>query len=132
MKILTVVFLCYYYNFHFGMFPIYRNGGTRIAAITYSTRATLAFNLGQENVNSVVKACKELNSIRYSGGGTGTRYGFSLVLSEVKPLFREGSNRALILIADGKSNFGGAFLILFAKLATCIISIFLGAVPDKV
>eukprot|EP00794_Sanderia_malayensis_P016096 gene16096-17717_t len=85
----------------------YGVGGTRVAAITFSTRASLAFNLGDERVNTVDKACKALKQIHYSGGGTGTRYGLKLVLDEVKPLFYERSEKALILIADGQSNFGG-------------------------
>ena len=67
----------------------------------------MAYNLGDFEVDSSEKACQVTKNIRYSGGGTGTRYGLDLVRQMVVPMFEE-RKRALIVIADGKSNFGGS------------------------
>ena len=85
----------------------YSVGGTRIAAITFSTKAYIMYNLGASEVDTTSKACVLTEQIKYSGGGTGTRFGLSKVLNEVKPLFGKTSNRVLIVIADGRSNMGG-------------------------
>ena len=84
-----------------------RPGGTRVAAITYSTKAYLAFNLGDNSVDSVEKACEEIYKIRYSGGGTATRVGLEMLQDNVD--LESKKPKVVILITDGRHNFGGMY-----------------------
>ena len=84
---------------------IFRPGGTRIAAITFNTRADLVYNLGDPHVDSVERAREETGQIRYLGGGTATRSGLKLIQNAV-PIDRRRTT-ALIIITDGKHNVEG-------------------------
>lgn len=87
-----------------------RPGGTRVAAITYSTKAYLAFNLGDNSVDNVDKACEEIHKIRYSGGGTATREGLKMIQDNMDLISEKA--KAIILITDGRHNFGGMCCII--------------------
>ena len=69
----------------------------------------MAFDLGDNSVDSVEKACEEIHKIRYSGGGTATREGLKMVQDNVD-LLSEAA-KAIILITDGRHNFGGMYYV---------------------
>jgi len=83
----------------------YRASGTRIAAITYNTRAYLVYNLGDPDVNTVAKAKAETSKIRYLGGGTATRSAL-VFIKNVVPIDKRRTT-ALIIMTGGKHNFEG-------------------------
>jgi len=83
----------------------YGPGGTRIAAITYNTRADLVYNLGDPRVDTVANAKAVTSSITYLGGGTATRSALVLI-KNVVPIDKRRTT-ALIIITDGKHNVEG-------------------------
>ncbi|XP_006826065.1 uncharacterized protein LOC100368814 [Saccoglossus kowalevskii] len=84
----------------------YEPGGTRVAAISFASVATLEFNLGDDIVNTTEKAIEQLQVIQASGGGTAMKEAFEIMFSEVVPRLRPESKKAMFIITDGKSNSG--------------------------
>ena len=85
---------------------LFRPGGTRIAAITYNTRADLVYNLGDVRVDTVERAKAVTSGITYLGGGTATRSALILIKNAV-PIDKRRTT-ALIIITDGKHNVEGS------------------------
>ena len=92
----------------FALFLYSSNRGTKIAAITFATKAFTVYNLGDETVDTTAKAIKVTRQIKYSGGGTNYAKMFDEVHSNIVPFFRLGTKRALVIISDGNPNMGGA------------------------
>ena len=82
-----------------------RPSGTRIAAITFNTRADLVYNLGDPEVDTVARAQAVTKNIKYLGGGTATRSALKLIQNAV-PIDKRRTT-ALIIITDGKHNVEG-------------------------
>ena len=78
----------------------------RIAAVLYGTEARLEFNLGDVEVDTIDKAVKAIENIRYVGGATATTDALKLVRNLVAPQARFDSDRVMIIITDAKSNIG--------------------------
>ena len=78
----------------------------RIAAVSYGTEAELQFNLGDDNLDTINKVAKAIQSIHHKGGATATSDALELVRDVVAPQARDDSDRVLIFITDGRSNLG--------------------------
>ena len=75
--------------------------------MTFGTEATLEFNWGDAEVNTMDKAIKALEKVNYLGGATASAPALKLVREVVAPVARKDSHRAMIFITDGMSNIGG-------------------------
>lgn len=80
----------------------------KIAVVTFGTTARLVFNLRDANVDTLDKAIKAIDGIRYMGGATATTDVLTLVRKEVVKKAWFGSDRVMIFITDGQSNLGEA------------------------
>eukprot|EP00795_Rhopilema_esculentum_P010617 gene10617-19356_t len=94
----------------------YGKGGTRVAAVTFSTKAYLVYNLGDASVDTATRACEITRNIKYRGGGTGIAVGMDLVRTNILSEKERNRKRALILITDGTHNFGGSPIDIARKL----------------
>lgn len=76
--------------------------------MTFGTTARLVFNLRDANVDTLDKAIKAIDGIRYMGGATATTDVLTLVRKEVVKKAWFESDRVMIFITDGQSNLGEA------------------------
>jgi len=81
--------------------------GTHVAVIVFANEPKLIFNLESQRVYEKDVAIEELSHINFSGGGTGTRYAFDLVLDKVLIQTRPFAKKVLFLLTDGNYNVGG-------------------------
>ena len=75
--------------------------------MTFGTTARLVFNLRDANVDTLDKAIKAIDGIRYMGGATATTDVLTLVRKEVVKKAGFESDRVMIFITDGVQ-FGGS------------------------
>lgn len=67
----------------------------------------MEFNLGDASTDSAQKVIAQLDKIQRSGGGTATRPALDMVKTVVAPQARDGSQKTMFFITDGRSNIGG-------------------------
>ncbi|XP_076349635.1 complement C2-like isoform X1 [Tachypleus tridentatus] len=95
------VFLNYLVD-QFGVNNTVNKGGTRLAAVTFGTKAELLFNLNNKSVDTPDKAKTIINKIPPAGGGSDMGDAFSKVFVDVTPVLRKEAKRALFLVTDGE------------------------------
>ncbi|KAL3871740.1 hypothetical protein ACJMK2_039720 [Sinanodonta woodiana] len=87
------------------------NAGTRVAVIAYAQTADILFDLDSDTVRSVDAFEKELSKIKAEGGGTNLVHALSTVRgAKQMGKVRNGTNKAIFVITDGKSTEGGETL----------------------
>ncbi|KXJ16643.1 Complement C2 [Exaiptasia diaphana] len=86
----------------------WKPGGTHVAALTYGTKPQMEFNLGDASTDSADKVIRQLDKIDRLGGGTASQPALDMVKTLVVPQTREGSQKTLFFITDGRSNIGGS------------------------
>ncbi|KAL3871736.1 hypothetical protein ACJMK2_039719 [Sinanodonta woodiana] len=91
------------------------NAGTRVAVIAFAQAADLLFDLDDPNIRSVDAFEKKLSEIKAEGGGTNIMIALSIVRgSRQRGKVRNGANKAIFVITDGKSTEGGEILASLA------------------
>ncbi|XP_022251805.1 complement factor B-like isoform X1 [Limulus polyphemus] len=86
----------------FGVNNTVNKGGTRLAVVTFGTKAQLLLNLNNKTVDTPDKAKIIINMIPPQGGGSDMGDAFSKVFVDVTPVLRKGAKRALFLVTDGE------------------------------
>ncbi|XP_028411074.1 complement factor B-like isoform X2 [Dendronephthya gigantea] len=86
-----------------------RPDGTRIACVTYGTRADVQFTFTSASVETKNDALKKIREIKYTRGGTATRLALEKVENVILPSsVRYNTTKAMFIVTDGESNVGGS------------------------
>nr|XP_054769326.1 sushi, von Willebrand factor type A, EGF and pentraxin domain-containing protein 1-like [Lytechinus pictus] len=80
----------------------YDEGGTRVAALTFSNTAEMVFSYS-DGVDTLEKVYNHLDTLKDNiGGGTGLKEGLLMVSTDLEPTMREGAKRILFIFTDGR------------------------------
>eukprot|EP00794_Sanderia_malayensis_P015641 gene15641-17220_t len=82
--------------------------GTHVAIVVFSDTPKLIFNLKSQKVFEKEVALRELENLKFSGGGTGPRLALNMVIKKVGNETRPNAKKVLFLITDGNYNVGGS------------------------
>lgn len=89
----------------------YDEGGTRVAALTFSSTAEMAFNYSA-GVETEEQVFARLDALTDNiGGATGLKEGLSMVATEIYPTMRAGAKHVLFIFTDGQHNTADPFLV---------------------
>lgn len=86
--------------------------GTRVAFITFASKANITFNLNDPNVRSVEKAFQKIDSIKISGGGTNFFKAYMKIQSIYDLVIEDDADRkaaatrAVFILTDAEATSG--------------------------
>ena len=86
----------------------------RVALITYNTEATLHFGFDKHLTKAAL--IKAIEAVKFSEGITATGDALKLARLKLLPHVRPGVAKLLILVTDGKTNFGANPVVEAGKL----------------